>query len=728
MKNRLEQLADRVSATVAGRAFYLVLGVVLLIALMFRVVCLSADPPMGITRSQDFSTDPFQYVYFAENTVDHGTANPYNDPSYSQWKHTSQNLLALIVFNIAGTGRVQGNVVGVIFNLASILLLALAIKNYGSRIGALFFAIIASFDFTLIWFGRTPFLEASQNFWLCGSVYLFSCRNRHWLYLAAAGLTCALAAFYGKMIAVYMLGVFAVLWILLYLNDEENRRAQVKSAIRFYAGYAVGLLSWILFVYFPAQRQLSGYLSEQAVGLYGTPKAFDSVKDFVWQYISLLWEHEFFLKMPLVTVLTYLFGAGVLTRFLGRRSGKKLFAEFNLGWVILMLWFAVGYLTLFPWNYRPLRYQTSIMFPAMAMAGVALAYAFDYLRRLGSAAPKSKTQDRDKHKNPALFIVLWAVWLLPLLSLILLWLVSTGTVDSIRKNALPYAFVLLAVGAVIALAFRAMKRISRPKVMVGALFSALLVAFLISFNVVKSVDWSGHRQYTLITADRDLAAILNPGAVIAGPYIPALTQENHFGSIFHMFTTSRVDKEFFSKYPITHLAMDESNEKRAREDHPEVMSRADLITRYFIRGFPVRVYRVSDVTENKQAEQYLPSDFERAQAFIGERNNDSAVVYMQRFLSSGRPNYSANLYAADALYSQNKFAEALDFYRKVQQFSPGDALSAFSLANCFMAMGETANSAATFDSALVYYKIARNLYSQDKNLAETIKGLERRKR
>jgi len=159
-----------------------------------------------------------------------------------------------------------------------------------------------------------------------------------------------------------------------------------------------------------------------------------------------------------------------------------------------------------------------------------------------------------------------------------------------------------------------------------------------------------------------------------------------------------------------------------------VMSRANLITRYIIRGFPVRLYRVSGVTENTQARQYVPSEFERAQAFISERNNDSAVVYLQRFLGSGTPNYSANLYAADVLYSQDKFAEALDLYRQVQQFAPGDVVSAFNLGNCFMAMGETANNAATFDSALVYYKIARNLYSQDKNLAETIKGLERRKR
>ena len=263
---------------------------------------------------------------------------------------------------------------------------------------------------------------------------------------------------------------------------------------------------------------------------------------------------------------------------------------------------------------------------------------------------------------------------------------------------------------------------------VGALFSTLLVVFLISFGVVKFVDWSGHRQYTLITADRDLAAILNQGAVVAGPYSAALTQENHFGSIFHMFGTTRVDKELFSKYPITHLVMDEGNDKQARADYPEVMNRANFITRYIIRGFAVRLYGISGVTENPQARQYVPSDFERAQAFIGERNNDSAVVYMQRFLSSGTPNYSANLYAADVLYSQSKFAEALDLYRKVQQFSPGDGLSALNLANCLMAMETPASSAATFDSALVYYKIARNLYSQDKNLAETIKGLERRKR
>jgi tetratricopeptide (TPR) repeat protein len=311
------------------------------------------------------------------------------------------------------------------------------------------------------------------------------------------------------------------------------------------------------------------------------------------------------------------------------------------------------------------------------------------------------------------------------------WLASSGSgsaVESIRKSPLPYAFALLVVGALFAMFQRALKRVSRKTVSMGAAVSVALVLFLVVLGVVKFVDWSGRRQYSLQTADRDLAAILNQGAVITGPYGPALTQDNHFGSMIHMFGIKRVDKELFSKYPITHLVMDEGNDKQARTDYPEVMSRANLITRYIIRGFPVRLYRVSDVTPNTEARQYVPTDFERSQAFISERNNDSAVVYMQRFLSNGPPNYSANLYAADALYSQKMYAEALDLYRKVQQFSPGDGLSALSLANCFMATASSADGAAAFDSALVYYKIAGNLYSQDKSLAETIKGLERRKR
>src|SRR5690606_40695442 len=123
----------------------------------------------------------------------------------------SQNFLALAVFTLFGTGRAEGNAVAVIFNLASILLLTLALRNFGARLAALIFALIASLDFTMVWFARTPFLEASQNFWLCATVFCFSLAERRLIYSALAGFICAGAACFGKMIAPFMLGVLGLL-------------------------------------------------------------------------------------------------------------------------------------------------------------------------------------------------------------------------------------------------------------------------------------------------------------------------------------------------------------------------------------------------------------------------------------------------------------------------------------------------------------------------------------
>jgi hypothetical protein len=725
----LERLIKKLDVVVAGRTFYLILGIIVLIGLGFRVAYIDADPPMGITRSQDFSTDPFQYVYFAENSVAHGNSNPYHDPRFAQWEKSSENTLAWVVFNLLGTGRTQGNAVGVIFNLAAVWLLALALKNFGSRFGALLFAVIASFDFTLVWFARTPFLEACQNFWLCGAVYLFSRGRDHWLFYASAGLTCAVAAFFGKMIALFMVGSFTATWLLLYFNDPENRKAVQNSAIRFYAGFGAATIVWLVAVYLPSSSQVSGYLSEQAVGLYGAPKALESFSLFIWQFATLVWESELFAKMPVVAILAFLFGAGMLSRFARRPSGKKLFGDFNVGWVILLLWFAVGYLALFPWNYRPLRYQTTLMFPAMAMAGVALAAAYDHLRHRAPTATKAKSPEK-LNLNIVVMAALWAIWFLPLLSSILLEVgsdTSGSLANSYLKEPLPYAFVMLLIGGLAALVYKAVGRVSSRLLTFSIVASGVVVVFLIGWNAVKFVSWAGERQYSLVSADRDLGALVNKDAVVSGPYATALTQENRLGCVIHMFGVKKADKDIFTKFPVTHLVMDEGNEKRAREDYPEIMKNANFITRYLIRGIPVRLYCIGGLTGNAQAARYAPTDYERAQGFIAERNDDSATTYLRRYLSSGTPNYSANLYAADGLVSEKKYGDALAFYRKALDFSTRDPMSARGLGTCYLALAADQGNTAYFDSALVYLRIARPLFAQDKTLAEIITNLESRK-
>ncbi len=726
----MRELVAKIDAVVSGRAFFLVLGIVLLCALAFRLAWLDADPPAGITRSQDFSTDPFQYNYFAKNSVDVGDSNPYDDPRFSQWEKSSQNFLALAVYSLFGTGRAAGNAVPVIFNLASIILLALALRNFGSPLAAIIFAIFASFDFTMIWFARTPFLEGAQNFWLCASAFFFSLGGKKPWYIALAGFTCAGAAFFGKMIALFMVGVFGLLAIIQFF-DGEDRRVWRKNILLFAAGFALTTAIWFFYIYLPSRGEFSGYLSEQAFGLYGAPKAFESVGAFFWQLVSVLWDQLYFLKQPLITILAFLAGAGILYQLFTRSDATSVLGKVNPGWLLLLLWFGVGYLSLFPWNYRPLRYQTTVMFPAMALAAAALAAAMRYLL---AAKPTSK-KGQEASVNMPLLAGTWAFWLLPLLALVLLaagGLPGNSIEDSFKATTIPFTLALLVVGGLAAFAVRPASALGPRLALVGAGLAIAVTVFIAAWNLVEFVNWSGNRQYTLVTADRDLGEILGPDAVISGSYATAFTQENRRGCIPHMFGVVRVDKEFFNRFPITHLAIDEGNEQRARQDYPEVMNRAAFVTRYFVRGIhegmpmPVRVYRVANPAVNETAGRYQPTDYEIAQTFAADEQADSAESFLRRFLSQHPDNYSANMYVGDALLQSGEFELAAAAYHAVQKFSPGDPVSALNIGNAFLSLGAGKANAAYFDSALVYLKIAQRAYWRDERLADAITQLERR--
>jgi tetratricopeptide (TPR) repeat protein len=724
---RLKKVLAKIDAVVAGKSFFLLLGIILFCGLLFRVAYIEADPPVGITKSQDFSTDPFQYVYFAKNSVDHGVANPYHDPRFAQWEKSSENFLALVVFNILGTGRAEGNSVAIIFNLASILLLALALKNFGSRLAALLFAALASFDFTMIWFGRTPFLEGAQNFWICLSVFFFSLGPTRFLYYILAGIACAAAAFFGKMTALFMAGVFLVAWLLLYLNDNESRRATLKNALFFAGGFAFSTLAYLVLVYLPSRSQVSGYLSEQAFGLYGAPKALDSPNSFCYQLFTLLWDTQFFTKMPIVTVLAFIGGAGILTWLAVKPKDKKFVGDFNVGWLLILLWFGAGYVALFPWNYRPLRYQTTVMFPAFALAAIALAYIVEY-GRLQRVAGKKVVE---RVFNLPVLLTAWGLWLLPLLALIVLSLVvsaSTGTTQTfIGEQPFVAALLFLVLGALLALGYKSLGSGLRKFHSAAVVVAGLLVVLALGWGVKSFLSWSGERQYSLITADRDLGAILGKDAVVSGSYATAFTQENGLGCIIHMFGVVNVDTAFFEKYPITHIAIDDGNEKFAREQYPNLMKGASFVTRYYPRGFPVKIFRVAEVSPNPEARHYQPTDYERAQLAVVAGQSDSAEFYMRSFLNSGVPNYTANLYVGDALNSSGNLERAIESYRKAQEFSPRDAVSAVGMGNCFLALGAKQTTPAYFDSALVYFKMARSLYKGDARLTDMITQLERRK-
>lgn len=726
----MRELIRKIDAAVSGRGFFPILGIVILAGLILRVLFLSADAPSGFTRSQDFSTDPFQYVYFAKNSVEVGDSNPYDDPRFTGWEKSTMNLVSWLTFNVIGTGRAEGNAVAVIFNLASILLLALAIRRFGSPLAAIIFAIIASFDYALLWFARTPFLEAAQNFWLCAAVYFFALAQKRPTHFVFAGIACGAAAFFGKMIALFMLGAFGLLAIAQWLSLED-RKPIIQGGVRFAIGFAIAALAWLFYIYLPSRGELGGYLAEQALGLYGAPKALESPNQFVWYLVTLLFDQLYFFRTPIVTLLAFVAGAGIL-RQLAARNGKYVLGRVDPGWLLIFFWFAVGYLSLFPWNYRPLRYQTTLMFPAMALAALALEKLLIWARRERASGKKSAAPEY----RGALIAAFWGLWLLPALALIVMSVggsVGSDLYQSIKSSAFVAGLAMAGAGALLGLLVNAVAATFNRQAVLGGAIGLTVLAVMVVWGVTQFVVWSGERQYSLITADRDLGVVLNPGAVISGSYATAFTQENRWGCIPHMFGVVRVDQDFFRKFPITHLAIDEGNEQRARQDYPDVMNKAQFVTRYLVRGINdraplvVRIFRVSEGTPNADAARYQPSDYERAMSFGAAGQNDSAQFMLQRFLGAHPENYSANLTAGDALHSGQQLEAARDAYAAVQRFSPGDPLSAYNLGTIYMSLAASHQQSTFFDSALVYFKAARPAFGRDQRLLDYIQQLERRK-
>ena len=719
------RILSRVTKLADGRGFYFILAATLVVGVLFRTINISADAPNGFTKSQDVSTDPFAYTYFAENAVDYGDANPFDDPRWIVYEKSTQTVAAYIVYSILGTGRAQGNLTAAILNLLAILLVALGMKNFGTRIGALLFALIACMNFTLSVFARIPFLEASQNLWLAASFYFFSHGERRGYFFGFAGAAAAAAAFFGKMIALYAAGFFLVVWIFKYLTVEVDRKTVFKSAVIFYASYAAVGVFWFLFTYLPSATEVSSYYAEQGMGLYGAPKAFEELKMFFWQIQNLLWERRFIEKLPFVSILASISGAVVIWYLAKTLKLKRMVTPLTIGWVLLLFWLVFAYGALFPFNYRPLRYQTTLMFPMMALAGIVLALP---LERLKSKAGKKKSRS-SKTVYPAIG---WSIWLAPILCSFYLLLGgssgSSNAAQTVFGSIYFYTFLFAAIGFCLAFAVKYAAPYLKSLGFVAQVLVLVVLHGYFAFHFASFTSWMGTRQYSLISADRDLGAILGDDAVLSGSYASALTQENKLRCIHHQFGVEKPDRDFFKKFPITHLLIDPGNEDRARKDYPGLMGNADLVTSYAIRGMPVKLYRISEASPNPDAETYSPTDFELMKYWINRNDGDSATVYLNRFVASGKLSYSAEVYLAESYSGLKQFDAAIDHYHSALHLSPGDVSVAYRLGLSFANASQEQNRPTYIDSALVYLELAHARIPQNTNLQSTIDQLRRMRR
>jgi tetratricopeptide (TPR) repeat protein len=178
-------------------------------------------------------------------------------------------------------------------------------------------------------------------------------------------------------------------------------------------------------------------------------------------------------------------------------------------------------------------------------------------------------------------------------------------------------------------------------------------------------------NYSIAGANDDLEVILGSGAVVSGPYGPALTIDTDLHSFIHLFQVAEVDPNLFRDNPITHLAMDISNFREAVKNYPQLEQIAP-VARYYIRDIEVGLYRVSRLFQNPEANSYSESAVERSLDFIKRQQPDSALTILEPLYAAHPESRTVSLALADCYRLGGEMRQAYDVLMETSRRFPTD--------------------------------------------------------
>lgn len=687
--------------------------VLIVSALVLRLIHLSADPPVELSTSQDIYTDPAQYTSYARNMVLYGTFNPLHDFRLVFFLKSATTLLSMVVFKVLGTGYLQANLVGLLFSFPTLIMLYFIVRKAAGNVAALFSLILISTDYNQIFYGRLSFLENSMNFFALLSFTILYFSKKNWP-LILAGISLGVGIFFGKIIGMIYLLPFVCFAAYEYFYEGRDN---IKKIITRYLYPAIGFLAvasfWYFFSYRPMARSVEGYIEEQAFSLYGAPDAFDSIGDFIYNYVSLGADVRLFGRMPIPAFLAL----GLILLFLYRigkkENWKNRLIGFPSGAIFLITLMLGAYGALMIWNYRPLRYQTMMIYPIYGLAGMVLS------RILTGASSKRETGGYLIF--PAIFFILALTPIYqiarPIYDLSLLTLLIEGRL-----------LIFLSAGLILTILFVVLKkhiiRLARniPVYARQGVIMAIVVATIVPAGLAY-IRWSAVATFTTIADSKDLAHVVSPEAIISGPYAADLTQENSLFNLIHMFGVANIDTAFFRKYPITHLLLDKSNEKVAREKYPSIMEKAPLVAHYYVGRRRANLYRVAGLTGNLNADQYQLSDFEKAMDFYTQQNADSGKYYMNLFLSRHPDNIAANFIAGTIASDLGINQDAEVLFKKAVEFSPTDFHLRYKLGEFYIRMFARTGNLDYKSRGEAEVEMARILNPTSETLASNVKAL-----
>ncbi len=681
------------------------------------IIHLNADPP-AISWSQDVATDPPQYTNFARNKVlwDSWVVFPPN--RFVFFLKSFSSVASYVIFSVFGTGRSQANLVAVLLNLLTMIFLFLAMKKAFGKRTAFFSFFLLAVNYVFIMYGRNPFLEISALFLLTLGFYFAVSGFKKQALLIPSGICFAAAIFFGKTMASFILPaclILLLLWTFQRYSSSE-RKVDIRPPIFFAAGFLSVTIFWLFFSYLPAQKEVAGYLGEQALGLYGFPTALKSVSGFISSLFT--FGTDLFYRMPVAFVLSFL---GLLLFFRNRPSIREFIRrkdDRSKAAAFVVFWFLAAFFLLMILNYRPLRYQIYLIPPLCALAGL-------WLDRVVSP---------ERNRKASLGVLFWLVFLV-IVTFVVNYVITTLYTLSRKPitlaSSLPIALVIAVIcGALYYWRSSASKKASgeaagSSHAGLGILLAMFLILIAFVVNGGQYVSWASSPTYSLNRSSLDLEKVLSPEAVISGPYGPALVWDNRLGDVIHMFGVTQPDPQLFLTYPITHLALERGgNRDRAFKDYPEVMNQSPVVATYWLRNIPVDIYRVAGHTGNPRVEDYPLSDFEKAKLLLDQGNSDSALVMLEQFVSRNPDNYSGYAALAEMYFNLNDFEKSSEALERAIGFNPSDFLTRQQLGTVYLNLGQQTKQDSYRLLAIDQWEKSLKIFPQNTKLAARLQSIK----
>jgi len=135
------------------------------------------------------------------------------------------------------------------------------------------------------------------------------------------------------------------------------------------------------------------------------------------------------------------------------------------------------------------------------------------------------------------------------------------------------------------------KRLSLPPRHIRSWIALGFVISVIIANGSQYLLWATEPQFSIVEASGQLEQDLGPGAVLGGPYAVVLAVGNRVPTLSF---NPRLSDEELSALGITHLAMWSTSDfyKRMREEHADLLQRAQIVRIYTLRRDPFTIYKI----------------------------------------------------------------------------------------------------------------------------------------